>query len=408
MMEEEDGGKASASAETGEVQAGTETKGIRVNIADALNEQDIVKFTVHTKTDLDRFAKNDFQVTRLHEEFVWLFDRFTENPTMAGYIIPPPPPKPDFSASHSKLTKLQYGDEHTPHHELEKLKSEIQSEYLAAFQKTVAMHEVFLIRLTSHPVLREDQNLQVFLEFDQDLSYKSKTKKDKALGFFKGVAKSMDSTLQKHVDEDEFFEGQKSFIFHYLRMIREAQQASSAKVKTRSQLVTAFEKTGTNMIHLANTQHASHQMSEMMRKGGQAHVPAAAHQKKLCAKEDLKMSDLLKYYRADSEAAKDLMSRRVKALYSMKSTAAALESAKMKSKKVLEAQDAATAAKDRYESITKSAKDELKVYKKRRIAAFRKGLIQYTQCQIRQSREMYALMKSTLGELKSMQQPATA
>ena len=35
--------------------------------------------------------------------------------------------------------------------------------------------------------------------------------------------------------------------------------------------------------------------------------------------------------------------------------------AKLKSKKVLEAQDAATAAKDRYESITKTAKDELKV-----------------------------------------------
>lgn len=70
----------------------------------------------------------------------------------------------------------------------------------------------------------------------------------------------------------------------------------------------------------------------------------------------------------------------------MKATDAALAQAKLKSKKVLEAQDAATAAKDRYESITKSAKDELKVYKKRRIAAFRKGLIQYTQCQIRQSR----------------------
>lgn len=61
------------------------------------------------------------------------------------------------------------GDAHTPKEELDKLKSEIQSEYLAAFQKTVAMHEVFLIRLTSHPVLREDQNLQVFLEYDQDV-----------------------------------------------------------------------------------------------------------------------------------------------------------------------------------------------------------------------------------------------
>lgn len=85
-------------------------------------------------------------MTRLHEEFVWLFERFTENEQNAGYIIPPPPPKPDFSQSHGKLAKLQAGDAQTPQDELDKLKQEIQSEYLAAFQKTVAMHEVFLIR----------------------------------------------------------------------------------------------------------------------------------------------------------------------------------------------------------------------------------------------------------------------
>ena len=44
------------------------------------------------------------------------------------------------------------------------------SEYLAAFQKTVAMHEVFLMRLVSHPSFKEDTNLQVFLEFEKDVS----------------------------------------------------------------------------------------------------------------------------------------------------------------------------------------------------------------------------------------------
>ena len=40
-------------------------------------------------------------------------------------------------------------------------------EYLATFKKTVAMHEVFLCRLVSHPVFRNDHNLRVFLEYDQ-------------------------------------------------------------------------------------------------------------------------------------------------------------------------------------------------------------------------------------------------
>ena len=43
-------------------------------------------------------------------------------------------------------------------------------EYLATFKKTVAMHEVFLQRLAAHPVLRNDHNFQVFLEFEGDVS----------------------------------------------------------------------------------------------------------------------------------------------------------------------------------------------------------------------------------------------
>ena len=43
-------------------------------------------------------------------------------------------------------------------------------EYLATFKKTVAMHENFLKRLAAHPVLRNDHNYQVFLEFGGDVS----------------------------------------------------------------------------------------------------------------------------------------------------------------------------------------------------------------------------------------------
>ena len=33
-----------------------------------------MKFTVHTKTNLTDYLKNDFAVTRLHDDFVWLHD----------------------------------------------------------------------------------------------------------------------------------------------------------------------------------------------------------------------------------------------------------------------------------------------------------------------------------------------
>jgi sorting nexin-5/6/32 len=79
---------------------------LAVDISDALSERDWVKFTVHTKTTLPKFVRPEFSVIRLHEEFIWLHDTFAENPDYAGFVIPPPPPRPDFDASREKLRKL--------------------------------------------------------------------------------------------------------------------------------------------------------------------------------------------------------------------------------------------------------------------------------------------------------------
>ena len=46
----------------------------------------------------------------------------------------------------------------------------LNSEYLATFKKTVAMHEVFLTRIASHPSLRKDSNFKVFLEYKGEVS----------------------------------------------------------------------------------------------------------------------------------------------------------------------------------------------------------------------------------------------
>lgn len=40
------------------------------------------------------------------------------------------------------------------------------------------MHEMFLSRLAQHPVFRYDTNFRVFLEYDQDLSVRTKNKKE--------------------------------------------------------------------------------------------------------------------------------------------------------------------------------------------------------------------------------------
>lgn len=384
-------------------ESATSVDGLTVSIVDALNEQEMVKFTVQTKTSLSTFNKTESEVTRTHEEFLWLHGKYTANTVYHGLIIPPAPPKPNFSASHAKLAKLQSGDQELPQEELQKLKQEIQSEYLSAFQKAVAMHEVFLIRLSHHPVFRGDTNLQLFLEYDKMMAIEAQSMGDSLMGMFSSAKKSlMSDGLEAHIDPDEFFGKQKEFVITYQNAIGAAVEACDAKVAARHNTVVALDKFSMNITHLGNIQTNYHTMSEVIRTLGRANHSYSSIGKKLHSKEDLKMADLLRYYHADVTAARELLVRRLLAFKLNKAKAEELNKAKLKGKKVIESQDAATKAKDTFEKINKEAAGELAVFKKRRGAAFRKGLIHYAQCQIRQSKESYALWKQTLGSLQEI------
>lgn len=397
-MEEASGG--APSSVTKSVDLNTDDS-LKVTIADATNERNIVRFTVATQTSLARFKKKSFKVTREYEEFVWLQDRFVENPEYSGLLIPPCPPKPDFTASGSKLAKLTAEAATMPAEEARKLKAEIQGEYLAAFQKTVAMHEAFLMRLSMHPKFKEDQNLQVFLEYEQDLGTRGKTRKEKASGMFGALVKSVDSSFAKFKDPDEYFDLQRSFIVHYIACTKDARSKMEAKVKRRQALMSSMGRLGTATAHVGNTFTAAEKLSANMRLFGMALGKGQVVQKKLAAKEDLKLTDILRYHEADSIAAKDLMYRRIKAYQEKEKTTKALDVARAKQKKVAEAEAAHTAAVAQKESIDKTARPELETFKRRRFAAFRKGLIQYTQNQIRQAREETALWTDVLAALKA-------
>merc|ERR1719431_1253136 len=187
---------------------------LQVDISDALSEKDKVKFTVHTRTALSNFQKSEFSVIRLHEDFIWLHDVIQENIEYAGFIIPPKPPTPDFEASREKLQKLGEAESgQLTKEEFNKMKQELEAEYLATFKKTVAQHEVFLQRLAGHPNLKNDRNLHVFLEYESDLNVRSKNTKEKLAGIFSSFQKSGDELLLSNTqkDVDDFFENEKHY-----------------------------------------------------------------------------------------------------------------------------------------------------------------------------------------------------
>lgn len=186
------------------------------------------------------FSGNELSVTREHEEFAWLHDRYVENDEFAGYIvnsfnfvvqfingkclkIPPCPPKPDFDSSREKLQRLTEGESSMTREEFEKMKQELESEYLAMFKKTVQMHEVFLARLAAHPAFKTDTNFRIFLEYTKDLNVRSKNTKERFGGLVKSISKGADELrLGSTKETDEFFENQKKFLTDYHGKIKEA------------------------------------------------------------------------------------------------------------------------------------------------------------------------------------------
>ncbi|XP_025775083.1 sorting nexin-6 [Puma concolor] len=277
---------------------------LQVDISDALSERDKVKFTVHTKSSLPNFKQNEFSVVRQHEEFIWLHDSFVENEDYAGYIIPPAPPRPDFDASREKLQKLGEGEGSMTKEEFTKMKQELEAEYLAIFKKTVAMHEVFLCRVAAHPILRKDLNFHVFLEYNQDLSVRGKNKKEKLEDFFKNMVKSADGVIVSGVkDVDDFFEHERTFLLEYHNRVKDASAKSDRMTRSHKSAADDYNRIGSSLYALG-TQDST-DICKFFLKVSELFDKTRKIEARVSADEDLKLSDLLKYYLRESQAAKE-------------------------------------------------------------------------------------------------------
>ncbi|XP_070275972.1 sorting nexin-5 isoform X2 [Myotis yumanensis] len=330
---------------------------LQIDIPDALSERDKVKFTVHTKTTLPTFQSPEFSVIRQHEDFVWLHDTLSETADYAGLIIPPAPTKPDFDGPREKMQKLGEGEGSMTKEEFAKMKQELEAEYLAVFKKTVSSHEVFLQRLSSHPVLSKDRNFHVFLEYDQDLSVRRKNTKEMFGGFFKSVVKSADEVLFSGVKEvDDFFEQEKNFLINYYNRIKDS--CAKADKMTRS-----HKNVADDYIHTAACLHSlaleePTVIKKYLLKVAELFEKLRKVESRVSSDEDLKLTELLRYYMLNIEAAKDLLYRRTKALIDYENSNKALDKARLKSKDVKLAEAHQQECCQKFEQLSESAKEE--------------------------------------------------
>ncbi|TPP61246.1 Sorting nexin [Fasciola gigantica] len=359
-----------------------------VEISGAMSDKDRVLFTIHTKTTLPDFEQGDCSVKRMHEEFEWLHDYLVENEMYAGYIVPPMPPRPDFDSSRAKLQRLGESEGSMPKEDLQKMKAELEAEYLATFKKTVAMHEVFLQRLAAHPLFRGDHNFRVFLKYPKELSVRTKTRKEKAAEFFRSVSKTADETLRltNQRDEDQFFREEKCILASYYTAVKDATAAADAATRARRSMSESLLRVNLALDNLVPKERLCTSESDLVSILSSFFENYQKIQSRLASDEDLKFSDTLRYYASDAGAAKDLLYRRSRALADYETANRNLDKARAKAKDVGAAEDAQFAADERFKSISDSARLELEYFKVRRIKYFQKNLIDLAELQVKHAK----------------------
>ncbi|KAG9335843.1 hypothetical protein JZ751_003598, partial [Albula glossodonta] len=328
-----------------------------IDIPDALCERDKVKFTVHTKTTLGTFQKPEFSVTRQHEDFIWLHDT----------LIPPAPPKPDFESPREKMHKLGEGEASMTKEEYTKMKQELEAEYLAVFKKTVQVHEVFLQRLSSHPVFSKDRNFQIFLEYDQDVSFipisdsfgmflpGRKNTKEKFGGFFKNMVKSADEVIISGLKEmDDFFEQEKTFLLDYSSRIKDSTAKAEKMTRAHKSMADDYILVSATLSSLAADDTTAlkgylMRLSDTLEKLRKVEARVASDQ-------ELKLTELLRYYTRDIQAARDLLYRRARAQADYESASRALEKARQKSRDVPQAEELQQQCLQKFDKLSESGK----------------------------------------------------
>ena len=281
------------------------------------------------------------------------------------------------------------------------MKQELEAEYLATFKKTVAMHEVFLQRIAAHPLLRNDVNFRVFLEWDKDLSVRGKNKKEKLSGFFKTVTQSADEViLSNQKDVDDFFEQQKTFLVEYHTRIKDSCLKSDIMTKSHKNVADSYIKISSSLVQLATVENSN--VTHILNKLAEGLEKARKLEGRVASDEDLKLSDTLRYYMRDSSAAKNLMYRRARSLANSEAANKNLDRARAKNKDVQAAENTQQVMCEKYESLSETAKSELTDFRGRRINHFRRNMGDLAELEIKHAKAQMQLLKNMIVALKDL------
>jgi len=372
---------------------------LEVDISDALCEQEKVVFTVQARVMEEGEAVSKFKVVRSHEDFLWLHSVIEENPAYAGAIIPPRPPRPDFQATKERLARMGEREARGGREHFSKVKQDLEADYLAAFKKTVAQHEAFLKRLASHKMIRKDINLQVFLEYEEELGVRGKNVKEKISEFLGIVQKSSGELLfaSTQHDGDAYFEAEKA------RLV-------DLHSKLRTSCIMADKMSSTHKALANISSHVAARLAGVLLESPDLNeldmVPQTIEkirriELRVANDQELKLADTLRFHMRDTSAAKDLLYRRLKALAAFEAANKELDLARARNREREVAENRQKEAWAVFEGVTEEAKIEIEQQKERRVEGFQRQLQQLAELEIKHARAHCQVLREALTSLRA-------
>lgn len=264
------------------------------------------------------------------------------------------------------------------------------------------MHEVFLQRLSAHPVLRNDANLKVFLEYEKELSIRGKNNKEWLTGLFKTMTQSVDEVLLSNIkDKDDFFDGQKTFLLEYLQRVKETANRADNMTASHKTVAETYLRISTSLAHCATFDGT--QLALVLSKVSETLDKARKLEGRVASDEDLKLSDTLKYYIRDTVAAQNLLFQRHRVLSNFENAAKTLEKARAKNKDVQQAEETHNELAEKFDKVSEVAMKELTDFRARRIQHFKKNLVEVAELELKHARAQVNLLQSAIAAINDME-----
>lgn len=185
-----------------------------------------------------------------------------------------------------------------------------------------------------------------------------------------------------------------SFIF----FMKEAAKKSDSLVVDHKNVINDHVKITAYMNQLAASESAD--LSKFLEDCSDIFEKTRKVEFKKAADHDLKMSDTLFYFQRETQAAKDLCLRRARALHDFEEANKNVEKARAKGKDVQVAEAHREECQKTFQQLSDLAKSELRDYKNRRVAAFRKSLVELGELELKHCKAHLQLLQGSLEALK--------